>query len=197
MTLALALVVAAGEAPWETQRTDPILVKTRARPGSEVKEVWAEAVVQATPLQIQRTITDVGRYTEFMPYVTESRYVGAADPDGARYTYARMDLPMLSARDYVHKSYVQRDAVVDPKGVFQIRWFAVPEKLPVVAGVVRLQISEGSWLVTPLPGGKGSLVVYRVCVDPAGAVPAFAANRANTNGLIDTFANIEREAKKR
>ena len=37
----LSALAPAADNKWETQRTDPILVKTRARPGSYDKEVWA------------------------------------------------------------------------------------------------------------------------------------------------------------
>ena len=92
---------------------------------------------------------------------------------------------------------LDRDAATDPAGVFANHWFAVPTKLPQRESVVRLKISEGSWLVTPSADGKSSHVVYQLCVDPGGAIPAFAANRANASGLTDTFKNIEREAQRR
>ena len=41
VVLASASAVA-GEDKWDTVLTRPFLVKTRARPGSVVKEVWAE-----------------------------------------------------------------------------------------------------------------------------------------------------------
>lgn len=188
---------AQGENPWETQRTEPILVKTRARVGTDVKEIWAEGDLAATPLDIQDTLLEVKRYPEFMPYVTDSRYLGEPDPDGARYTYCKLDVPVLSPRDFIHKATLDRDARTDAQGVFANHWVAAPTRLPERASVVRLKISEGSWVVTPSANGKSSHVVYRLCVDPGGAVPAFAANRANASGLVDTFKNLEREAQKR
>ena len=195
--LLCTLASAEDENPWETQRTQPILIKTRARKGTDVKEVWAEGDLTATPVDIQNTLTDVKRFTEFMPYMTEARFVGGTDPDGAKYTYSKLDLPVLSARDFVHKVYLDRDANHDPEGVFANHWAAEPTKIPERSSVVRLKISEGSWLVTPSADGKTSHVVYRLCVDPGGSVPTFAANRANANGITDTFKNIEREAQSR
>ena len=195
--LAATAAGAADENPWETQRTEPILVKTRARAGSDVKELWAEGDLAAAPIDIQQTLLDVSRYTQFMPYVTDSRFIGDVEPDGARFTYSKFDPPLLSSRDFVHKAYLDRDARTDPEGVFANHWAAAPTRLPERHSVIRLKVSEGSWLVTPSADGKSSHVVYRLCVDPAGAVPAFAANRANASGLKDTFHNIEKEAQKR
>jgi len=195
--LAVSTAALPEENPWETQRTEPTVIKTRARKGSEVKEVWAEQTLAAAVIDIQNAITDVKRFTVFMPYMTESKFVLGTEPDGARYTYARMDVPVLSPRDFIHKTYLDRDAEKDPEGVFANHWFAVPAAMPEVNGVVRLKLSEGSWLVTPSEDGKTSHVVYKLCVDPGGAIPAFAANRANADGLTDTFRNIEREAQRR
>ena len=131
-----------------------------------------------------------------MPYIVEARQLGNADPDGATYCYTRLDLPFLSSRDFIHKTYLDRDANKDPKGTFASHWFAVPNRIPERMGMVRLQISEGSWLVTPLPGGK-SHAVYKFAADPAGNIPAFAANASNTDSVVDTFHNVEKEAQLR
>src|SRR3954465_7535783 len=117
-SLLLASVVFAEE-PWETVSTEPLLVKTRRRADTEVKEVWAEGDINAAPVDIQTTVLDADRFTEFMPYMVESRKIGGVDPDGASYTYSKIDVPFVSARDFVHKGYLDRDARKDPQGVFQ------------------------------------------------------------------------------
>ena len=121
---------AAADEPWVTTQTEPLVVKTRARPGTDVKEVRAEGTIAAPPMDIQSTVMDVKRFTKFMPYLTEARLVGETDPDGAVYIYSKLELPVLSPRDFIHKTYVDRDSTKDPQGVFQAHWFAVPDKLP-------------------------------------------------------------------
>ena len=118
------------EGQWDIQRTAPILIKVRARPATNVKEVWAEGDIAAAPIDIQNTLCDVDRFTGYMPYLAEARYLGEPDPDGARYTYGRLELPVLSARDFVHKVYLDRDAATDPAGVFANHWFSVPTRVP-------------------------------------------------------------------
>jgi hypothetical protein len=196
MSALLLSLAAHGEEPWETVRNEPICVKTRKRPASDIKEVWAEGTIAAQPVDIQSTLTDLSRYPKFMPYIAEARYIGATDADGAQYVYSRLDLPILSSRDFVHKTYVDRDARTDPQGTFANHWFAVPDKLPHRHDVIRLQVSEGSWLVSPLPDGK-SHVVYHVTVDPGGAIPSFAINKSNADGVEQTFKNVEHESQRR
>jgi hypothetical protein len=192
----LAAWTARADDAWETVQTDPIVVKTRTRKGTSIKEVWAEGDVDAAPVDLQAALTDVSRFTQFMPYLTEARTLGKPDPDGAVYTYSKLDLPVLSARDFIHKSYVDRDVRTDPAGAFANHWFSVPDKIPHRHYVVRLELSEGSWVVTPLPNGR-SHVVYHFAVDPAGMVPSFAANKSNSGSVVQTFKNVEHEAQRR
>jgi hypothetical protein len=186
----------ADDAPaWETLKTGPVLIKRRVIPGSEIKEVYAEGNLKAPVTAIQAALTDVPRFTDFMPYCNESRLV-AAEADGAKYIYQRLDLPVISSRDFVHKMYVDRDAKTDPQGVFANHWFAVPDKIPERDGYVRLKISEGSWVVTPGENGTAH-VVYRLRVDPGGLVPSFAANFGNRDGVLNTFKAVEAQAQAR
>ena len=59
--------------------------------------------------------------------------------------------------------------------------------------MVRLQVSEGSWLVTPIAPGKCH-AVYKFSADPGGSIPGFLRNRNDVKGPIETFASIEKEA---
>jgi hypothetical protein len=193
----VAFSALADDGGWVTAQTQPILIKTRARPGTDVREVWAEGTLAAPTVDIQDAVTDVKRFTQFMPYMVEARQLASPGPDGGIYVYSRIDVPVLDARDFVHLSYTDRDAHTDPEGVFQNHWSAVDGKVPHKPNVVRLKMSEGSWLVQPLPGGDKSHVIYRFAVDPGGAVPGWVANKSNTGGAGDTFKNVEKEAKRR
>ncbi len=194
--LSLASTVAsADETKWETKETSPIVIKVRDRPNSRVKEIWAEGDLNASVLDIQGTLTDVKGFTHYMPYLTEAKLLGM-DHDGAMYIYSRLDMPVLSARDFIHKTYVDRDCTTDKDGVFANHWFAVPNKVPEKEGVVRLKLSEGSWLVSPKTANT-SHVVYKFSVDPGGSIPAFAANMSGTGGIEDTFKAVERESLRR
>ena len=191
--LVAATTLAADE--WETLQTEPILVKARPRPDKGgVKEIWAEGDIKGEVLDIQDVLSDTSRFTKYMPYMTEAREIGKRDPDGAIYIYLRLDMPVLSPRDFIHKVYIDKDARQSwNKGVYASHWHAMPYKTPERRGVVRLQISEGSWLVTPLPNGKAHLV-YKFSADPGGMIPSVFSNMNNVKGPADTFAAVEREA---
>jgi hypothetical protein len=186
---------AKAEPDWKVVETQPFVVKVRKRPDRNIYEVWSEGVLQAPVKAIQDAVTDMDHLRDFMPYMTESREL-AREADGAQLVYARLDLPVLSPRDFVHRSYMDRDSGADPEGIFQNHWYAEPNRAPRRPGVVRLEISEGSWLVKPLPDGR-SFVSYHFTADPGGWIPAFAVNRSNASSVIDTFRRVEREAQRR
>lgn len=194
--LAALPLVAQAEEAWETIATGPIVIKARSRPGSPVREVWAEGDMNADARDIQAAILDAEGYPRFMPYVKESRYIGKPSPDGGGITYSRVEPPIVSERDFVLKTTVVKRLSEDGTGVFMNRWEALPDQLPVRANVVRLRTNEGSWDVRPKGNGR-SHVVYRFAVDPGGWVPAFAVNLGHKTGVMDTFKAVEHEAQRR
>lgn len=193
--LMLSLPAFAGE-EWETVATGKITVKARNKSGTAIREIWAEGDMNAPALDIQSTILDPEAYTKFMPYVKECRYIGKTEADGTKYVYTKLDLPMVSPRDYVVKVTTPRKVADDGTGVFENRWESAWDKIPTRSNVVRLKINEGSWVVTP-KDGSSSHVVYKFTVDPGGMIPSFAANMGNKSGITDTFKAVEKEANRR
>ncbi len=192
-----ACTAAAQEQAWETLQSEPIVVKARNRAAGGGKEIWAEGDIKGEVIDIQDVLTDTTRFTKYMPYMTEARELPPRDADGALYIYLRLDMPVLSPRDFIHKVYVDKNARQPwTKGVYASHWHAMPARIPQKAGVVRLTTSEGSWLVTPLPNGKAHLI-YKFSADPGGNIPSIFTNMNNVKGPVETFASVEREAAMR
>ena len=182
---------------WETIAEGPVAIKSRQRPGTPIREVWAEGRMGVSVQDIQSVLTDTEAHPQFMPYLKESRFVGQPEEDGSRIVYGRVELPLVgAARDYVLNVVVEQEVAPDGSGVFMTHWVALPERLPRRANVIRLKVNEGRWEVTPLPEG-GSHVTYRCTLDPGGWVPPFIANMGNRSGITDTFRAVEREARRR
>jgi hypothetical protein len=182
---------------WETVATGAITVKARNKQGTAIREIWAEGEISAPVRDIQSTILDSESYPKFMPYVKECRFIGKPDADGSKYVYTKLDLPMVSARDYVVKVNTPQQVAADGSGVFENKWVSVWDKIPTRSSVVRLKTNEGSWLVTPKDNGSKSHVIYKFTVDPGGMIPSFAANMGNKSGISDTFKAVEKEALRR
>ncbi|GMU02354.1 hypothetical protein KH5H1_64740 [Corallococcus caeni] len=194
--LALAVVLAAGVAgaqEWETVATTPYVIKVRPRPGTKAKDIWAEGELKASAAQVQAALEDQESYRLFMPYVKESRVVRPTD-DGGRLTYTRLDLPVVSSRDYICHVVTESKVAPDGTGVYQQRWKAEPDAFPARRDVVRLRLNEGSWRVESKDGGTSS-VVYKFTVDPAGSIPGFLANVGQKDAVVDTLRAVEKRAK--
>jgi hypothetical protein len=194
--LLLPLVAVAEPSGWSTVATEPYLIRMRTNPGTAVKEIWVEGELEAEVRDIQAALLGADRFSKFMPYVSEARFLGPPEPDGSRFVYTRLDFgTLLSARDYVVRQHADQVVGPDGSGEFRNRWEAAPDRIPQRQRVVRLRVNEGSWHV--VPRGKKSFATYRFMVDPGGRIPSFAANLGNKTGVFETFKAIEGEAQRR
>ncbi|MDY7230119.1 START domain-containing protein [Hyalangium rubrum] len=194
--LAVALVggVASAEEKWETVEDDDVVIKVRARSSGVGKEVWAEGDLEANAYDIQTALIDAGSFRLWMPYVKESRIVSTAE-DGSRMAYAKLNFPVVSARDYVLHVVDEKKIAEDGTGEFVQRWTSADAVVPVREGVVRLKHNDGTWHVTPKGEGKAH-VVYKFSVDPGGSVPGWLASFGQKDGVMDTFEAVEERAQK-
>lgn len=189
----LLMAGVAGAEEWKTVATEPYVVKVRARPDSKAKDVWAEGELKASAAQVQAALEDAESYRQWMPYVKESRVVKPTE-DGGRLTYTRLDLPVVSGRDYISHVVTESKVAPDGTGVYAQRWKAEPDAFPARRDVVRLRTNEGSWRVEAKGEGR-SWAVYKFTVDPAGSIPGFLANVGQKDAVVDTLRAVEKRAK--
>jgi len=196
LIVALALQAHAADAGgWQTVATGAITIKTRTVPGSPIREVLAEADLEASATDLQQAVLDVERFPKFMPYVRETRFVEKPTGDGTRVVYTALGLPIVKGRDFVIVDRVVKSLNADGTGEFITQWQVAKDRVAARANFVRVQTNTGSWKVTPKGRGK-SHVVYQFAVDPGGAIPPFLADLGNRNGVGDVFRAVEREAQR-
>ena len=181
------------EEPWETVVQTPYVVKVQPRPGTQARAVWAEGELAASASDVQAVLTDVDVYRQWMPYVRESRTLEAL-PDGARLSYTKLDLPVVSSRDFVCHVVQESKLAEDGTGAFAQRWWAQPDAIPGRRDTVRLRLNEGSWRVEPRGEGK-AYVIYKFTVDPAGSIPGFLIRMGQKTGVVDTLRAVEKRAR--
>jgi hypothetical protein len=194
---AVALVLAAGvaqAADWETVEDEDALIKVRARTDGNGKEVWAEKTVEANALDVQTALMDSGSFRLWMPYVKESRVV-TTNPDGSRVAYAKLNFPVVDARDYTISVVDEKKLAEDGTGEYVQRWKVVDGVLPERKDVVRLKYNDGTWQVTP-KGENKAHIVYKFSVDPGGSIPGWLASFGQKDGVIDTLEAVEKRAQK-
>lgn len=195
--LVVALVAggASAEDGWDQISKGDVTIRVRKRtdiPGG--REVWAEGVLDVGIQDIQSVLRDHESFRQWMPYVTESRVLSTG-PEGTRVTYTRLNLPVISNRDYVVRVVDEELLGEDGTGQFRQTWSSENGALPEQKGVVRLRHNQGSWVFTPRGEGKAHFV-YRFTVEPGGSIPGFLAGFGQKDAVLDTVRAVEKRARK-
>ncbi|MCY1082714.1 SRPBCC family protein [Archangium lansingense] len=195
LVVALVSGGASAEEEWETLSDGEVKIRVRERsdiPGG--REVWAEGVLGVGIQDIQSVLRDHESFRHWMPYVTESRVLSVG-PEGTRVTYTRLNLPVISNRDYVLRVVDEQLLEADGTGQFRQKWGSENQALAEREGVVRLRHNQGSWVFTPRGEGKAHFV-YRFTVEPGGAIPGFLAGFGQKDAVMDTVRAVEKRARK-
>jgi len=187
---------AAPSEPWTLVSSRPIVIRTRARPGTRVHEIWASGLLDAPAEFVQDVILDGESYPKFMPYVKEVRALKLPTTDGSFFTYQRVAPPLVAVRDVVLHVWVEASLDGEGSHRFRNRWEAVPGVVPHTPGAVRTLLSNGSWEVWRLPNGQ-CRAIYRFIVDPGGNIPSWLADLGNRTGIPDLYKAVEKEARRR
>jgi hypothetical protein len=179
----------------EVDRRDGLVISTRERPGSSVKEVRAVGTIDVPNWVVKNVIDDAQHYTDFMPYTAESRVL-SRDPE--RHTlvaYEKLTPPIVSPRDYTIRVYDEPRHAPDGTIIYQTRWEPDSEAgPPAKAGIVRVKNTEGSWVLEPMDGGAHTRATYTIYTDGGGGLPAFIINQANKRSIADLFSAVQKTA---
>ena len=174
-------------------RSDNLTVFTRPHEGSSIRECKAVGMIDAEPIVVKRVIDDTADYPKFMPYVIESKTISHSS-DG-RVGYQRISPPLVGDRDYTVR--VKCESKPCPGGGMSYcnSWQAANDLGPAeVKGVTRVKITQGSWLLEPLPGGR-TKATYTIYSDSGGSIPTFLLNSANKTALPKLFDAIRQQCK--
>jgi len=136
---------------------------------SSIIDLAAEGVVHASPEQVQRALLDYPHHTGRIPRVAESRVLERRD--STLLVYQRLDLPLISDRDFTLAVRWGRDED-------RTRWVdfrAVRRGPRCRRGVVRVTHHTGSWELRPIRGGRATLARYQLSIDLSGYLPRWLA----------------------
>ena len=191
-----AAAVGAPATAWqEIGRHDGLVVSTRERAGSSVKEVRAVGTLDVPNWVAKNVLDDALHYPEFMPYTTESRVLSRDAEKRTLVAYEKLDPPLVSPRDYTIRVFDEPRRGPDGAIIYQSRWEPDPDAgPPAKAGVVRVKNTEGSWMLEPIDAGAHTRVTYTLFTDGGGGLPAFIINQANKRSLADLFAAVQKTA---
>jgi hypothetical protein len=198
----LAVVLTPGrEAAWAqgpTPAPPEVKVETRAIPDRDVKQVRAQAIIQAPPHVVRAVIADLERYPAFMPYVKDSRIL-SRDPAGDVLNYQRLSFGIILVQDrhYVIRIVERPSRAADGRTGHAFVWRLEPGLPPGVAAdaAVRVSVNNGYWDLQPVRDSEGATDVrYCVFTDPAGSLPKWVVGLANDQAVPRLFAAVASQA---
>ena len=178
---------------WTQEATGKdVAIHSRPRPGSGVKEFRAVGVIDAAPAAVFAVLDDSEAYPSFMPYTSECRVL-KREKDTVL-AYQRLELPIVSDRDYTLRSKHQR--WIGPDGpIYWIRWEPANDLGPAEKpGVQRVNVCEGGWLLEPNEAG-GTRAIYTIYTDSGGTIPPMLANNGSRVAIRKVFDAIRKQVK--
>ena len=178
---------------WEQESIGKdVAIHSRARAGSAIREFRAIGMIDAPPRAVFAVLDDSEAYPEFMPYTSECRVL-KRDKDSVL-AYQRLELPVVSDRDYTLRSKHQR--WIGPDGpIYWIRWEPANDLGPAEKpGVQRVNICEGGWLLEPTESG-GTRAIYTIYTDSGGTIPPMLANSGSRMAIRKVFDAIRKQVK--
>jgi hypothetical protein len=188
MVINAVLVVSLSVGGWElsTETGDGIKVFTRAKSGSDVREVQAQGTIDAPPARVFKVLGDLESYKDFMPYTKESKVV--AKEGKSTFFYSYISPPIVDNRDYTLKLIDESAA-----DFYKIVWEPANDRGPPPRdGAVRLKVNKGHWLLEPNEDGTKTFATYYLYTDPAGAIPTWLVNKANRDSVPDIIRAIRK-----
>ena len=169
-----------------------IAVYIRENSLSEVNEVRAETMVNATLSSVVYLIKHVEKQPEWAYATKEARVIKKIN--SYRWLiYTRTDAPWpVDDRDCV--SDITMKQFSDSSIV--IRTINVDTVLDEVENVVRMPMVKASWRLTPVDANT-TKVRFQILVDLGGSVPAWVVNLFIENGPYNTMTNFKEEVAKK
>jgi hypothetical protein len=191
------LVLSADEPKWELSAEEKgFKIYGRAKAGSDVREMKAVGVMEASPQEIWSVVRDLDSYKRTMPYTEEAKVLSREKDDKVVLFYSRLNTPMVARRDYIIKLVDESD----DKGNLKVSWSAVNDQdalMPVKDDIVRVRTNDGYWLLEPREEGKKTQVTYYIYTAPGGSIPTFIVNSANGIAVPKVFESIRTEVTRR
>ena len=162
-----------------------VTVYTRQSDDSPVKEFKAVTKINATVNRLVMVITDFETYGSWYDRCEYGKLI-RKNSEGALIYHTMVTMPFpFKDRDLV---MIMRQMQAND-GVL-IKFTRIDHELAEIEGVVRMPISEGSWILTPDENGSTN-VIHQFKGDPGGNVPSAIINMFLVGGPINTLTNLK------
>lgn len=172
------------------EEKNDIKVYTRLSKDSPVKEFKAEVVFNADVNDIITAITNFKDYHKWADHVQLCSLITDINAN-EKIFYSLIEMPFpFDDRDMVNKM-----AIFKNNDYVKIEITSLDNLVPVKDNVVRMPISRGGWLLTPLTDTT-TAVNHFFMGDPAGNIPSSVVNMFLVSGQINSLTNLQKELAK-
>lgn len=179
----------------QVDKQGDITLYEKDRAGTGVKEVRAVGTFDSPNWMVRNVIDDSDHYKDFMPYVIESRTLARDPAKHTILTYAKINPPLVSKRDYT--ILIHDESRPGPGGemTYVSRWEGSNKGPAEQPGIVRVKNNEGSWLLEPIDNGQQTRATYTLFTDGGGGIPNFLLNSLNKKRLVELFDVVKKRVK--
>lgn len=187
--LALSWTVSAQESrgdKWELAKSgDGVEVYTRQNQDSKIKAYKAVLVVKTTMSKVEAVLDDIYAYPEWQENTNKVELVKKIS-ENHRIEHYYSDTPWpIADRDLVYE--VKKEKKED--GTIVVKLTSLPDAVPINEDYLRIEISQGSWLVEPLANGTVR-ISQEFFADPGGSLPTWLINSFLVTGPYNSMINM-------
>lgn len=152
--------------------------------------VTVDADVDAPAWAVRSALMHSCDHRERFAYMKECAVF--ATQGNTAWSYSLVDLPVVSARDYVLVRRVDEDLKPDGTGRMRMRYSHDHNVGPYPRdGVVRVQVNTGYWHIHPVGDGTRTHITYHLEVNPGGSIPVWMARLAARRATPEQLKRIE------
>ncbi len=182
-------VLNAEPSPWQLRETiEGIPVYTRKVEGSPILEYKANVIMDAPMPKVIALFEDEKQIRRWYYQCVRSELVQNEGPK-QEVIYLILHLPWpVAPRDFVFRRTKFEDLA---HGTISYSLTALPERLPTVKGMVRVQSIKSLWRFKSLPKGQTELY-FQQHTDPAGSIPSSIINQLAVETPFFTLKNFRK-----
>lgn len=189
----LLLLALSAEGPWtKAAEDDGVRVEQRREPGSQVRELRAEGLVDAPPEACLAVVQDAAFFRRSMPFVEVAEVIGR-EGESITYFHTRVAPPLCSARESTVR--VRIEPLAAPDIGWRQSWTIANEHGPAPAGdAILVPLSSGAWEFHSVDGGRRTRARYQMASDPGGELPGWLVDRGNASAVLDAYRELRRSS---
>lgn len=186
LLLFLSIAFATLQAQSWQLKSDKDGVKTYYNKKQGIYEAKFVTSIETSLSGLTKLMSDVERYPMWGYKIKEAKLLKRVS-DTEIYYYTRIDFPWpLDDRDFIMHSRLYQDPVT--RRLESISE-AVPDYIPSVPGVIRVERANSKWTMIPGPGGW-IYTEYIIDSDPGGSLPDWLVNMGLEVGPREMFKSI-------